>query len=172
MHKIFICFGYTLRVDIKEYFKDRAIQYTVFAHAPVFTVEEAKRERLHEKIRGVQCKNLFLKERKSRRFYLLVAPEHKKVDLKLFGESIGDSIKFANEQDLKEYLGVTPGAVSPFGLINDRDHKVQLIIDKEVWDAQFVSFHPNINTETLELSGIDFHKYVESLSNELKIIEV
>ena len=67
-------------------------------------------------------------------------------------------------------MGLTPGSVSPFGLINDKDHKVKIVIDKEIWDSDFVSFHPNVNTETLELSGMDFHKYIESLDNDMELI--
>ena len=85
-------------------------------------------------------------------------------------EIVNDKIKFANENDLKEILSLSSGAVSPFGLINDKEGKVKVIIDKEVGESDFVSFHPNINTETLELSREDFHKYIKSLKNELILI--
>ncbi|MEA3329946.1 MAG: YbaK/EbsC family protein [Nanoarchaeota archaeon] len=98
-------------------------------------------------------------------------PEDKPLDINQLGEKLGDKLKFANEENLKEILNLTPGSVSPFGLINDKEHKSIIVIDKEIWESDFVSFHPNVNTETLELSKNGFHKYVESLENEFKIIE-
>lgn len=83
-----------------------------------------------------------------------------------------DKLKFANEADLKEILGLETGAVSPFGLINDTENKVILVIDEAVWNSNFVSFHPNVNIETLELSKTDFHKYIDSLDDELRIIRI
>tara|TARA_Y100000034_G_scaffold134009_1_gene201276 strand:- start:1595 stop:2068 length:474 start_codon:yes stop_codon:yes gene_type:complete len=157
-------------MEIKEYLKLNGIIFKEFSHAPVFTVEEAKDQRVYEDIRGIHSKNLFVKDRKSRRFYLIVMPENEKLDVGEMGEKLGDKIKFANEEDLRNLLGLTPGSVSPFGLINDKDHKVKIVIDKEIWDSDFVSFHPNVNTETLELSGMDFHKYIESLDNDMELI--
>ena len=90
--------------------------------------------------------------------------------MKELDNMLNDKVKFANEEDLKNILNLTAGAVSPFGLINDEKKIVKIIIDKEVWNSDFVSFHPNINTETFELTKEDFHKYIKSLKNELKII--
>ena len=100
-----------------------------------------------------------------------IIPANKKLDLGKLGEFLGGKIKFASEKDLKEILGLSVGAVSPFGLINDKQSHIQLLIDKEVWESCFVSFHPNINTETLELAKVDFHKYAHSLRNKLRIME-
>jgi Ala-tRNA(Pro) deacylase len=157
-------------MEIKKYLQSLEINFKEFKHKPVFTCEEAEKEGIYEKIKGVHSKNLFLKERKSRRFYLAIMPENKPFDISKLGEELGDKLKFANEDNLKEILGLKPGSVSPFGLINDEGHKSEVIIDREVWDAETVSFHPNINTETLELSGRDFQKYIKSLKNQLKII--
>ena len=86
------------------------------------------------------------------------------------GAIAGDKLKFANEGDLKELLGLTSGAVSPFGLINDKERKVDLLIDKAIWESDYVSFHPNVNTESLELKKEDFHKYIKSIGNKYLII--
>lgn len=158
-------------MEIKGYLKSLGIKFREFKHAPVYTCEEAKKERIYGDIKGVHSKNLFLKERKSKRFYLVIMPENKPLDINQLGEELGDKVKFANEDNLKEILNLTPGSVSPFGLINDKEHKTIIVIDKEVWEADFVSFHPNVNTKTLELSNKDFQKYIKSLDNELKIIE-
>lgn len=85
---------------------------------------------------------------------------------------LNDKIKFANENDLKEILDLETGTVSPFGLINDKERKVVLVIDKEVLENNFVSFHPNINTSTLELSSENFRKYLDSLDNKIIVVEI
>jgi len=90
--------------------------------------------------------------------------------MKSLGETLNEKIKFANENDLKNLLGVEPGSVSPFGLINDSEHKIKVVVGKKIWESDFVSFHPNNNTETLELSGEDFRRYIESLKNEVVLI--
>lgn len=157
-------------MDIKSYLKEKGIEFKSFEHPPVFTCEEAEKQRIYAEIRGIHSKNLFLKERKSRRFYLVILPADKRLEIRELEAVLGDKLKFANENDLKEILDLTQGSVSPFGLINDKGHKAVVVIDKKVWYSDFVSFHPNVNTETLELSGRDFQKYIKSLSNKLKII--
>lgn len=155
-------------MDIKDYLQNLGINFRTISHPAVFTVEQAEKTRID--VKGPHAKNLFLKDRKSRRFYLAILPGNKRADMKDLGMKVTGELKFASEQDLKEILGLTPGSVSPFGLINDKEHNVHVLIDKEVWDADFVSFHPNINTETLELTGVDFHRYIESLKNKTTII--
>jgi Ala-tRNA(Pro) deacylase len=91
---------------------------------------------------------------------------HKRLNLEVLENSLKEKLKFANEDDLKNILGLTTGSVSPFGLINDQEHKVNIIIDKEILDIDKVAFHPNINTETLEISVKDFQKYINSLKNK------
>jgi Ala-tRNA(Pro) deacylase len=157
-------------MDIKNYLTEKGIEFKSFEHPAVYTCEEAEKQRIYTEIRGTHSKNLFLKERKSRRFYLVVLPADKKLDIGELGNALGDKLKFANEDDLKGILGLTPGAVSPFGLINDTEHKVIVVIDQKVWHSDYLSFHPNVNTETLELSGRGFQKYIKSLGNQLKIV--
>ena len=155
-------------MEVKEYLAKIGISFRTFKHPPVYTCEEAKK--YNKSIRGVHSKNLFLKDEKSRRFYLVIIPEHKKLDMQGLGMVVGDRLKFANESDLKEILGLTSGAVSPFGLINDKECRIELLIDKDVWESEYVSFHPNVNTETLEIPREGFRKYVNSLKNRHRII--
>ena len=155
-------------MKITEYLKKRGIKFNTFTHPPVYTCEEA--ERYNKEIRGIRSKNLFIKDRKSKRFYLVIIPANKKLELDRLEVILQDKLKFANNDDLKNILGLESGAVSPFGLINDKEAKVDVAIDKEIWNSDFVSFHPNINTETLELSKEGFHAYISSLKNKTKII--
>jgi len=154
--------------NIKKYLKGLKINFKTYSHPAVYTCEEA--EQHNKNIKGIHSKNLFIKDKKSKKFYLIILPANKNLDMAELGEILNDKIKFANENDLREILDLSAGSVSPFGLINDTENKVQIVIDKEVWNSDFVSFHPNINTETLELTREDFHKYIKSLKNILKII--
>jgi Ala-tRNA(Pro) deacylase len=157
-------------MNIKTYLQELGINFKIFKHPPVFTCEQARKHRIYENIRGIHSKNLFLKNRKSKKFYLVVLPEDKPMDLDELGKKFNEKLKFANEENLKEFLGLTPGSVSPFGLINDKQGKILVVIDDKIWNSDFVSFHPNINSETLELSGKDFQKYIKSLKNDFLII--
>ena len=121
---------------------------------------------------SIICDNfvcLFIKNRKSKKFWLIILPFDKKFDFKEFEKRLNDRLKFANINNLKEILELEPGSVSPFGLINDKENITKLLIDKEVWDSDWVSFHPNINTETLELKGEDFRKFAENCGNLFEI---
>ena len=155
-------------MKIKNYLQDLGIKFKEFKHPAVYTCEQA--EKYNKNIRGIHSKNLFVKDRKSKRFYLVILPADKKLNLEELDKKLGDKLKFANENNLKEILGVESGAVSPFGLINDKNNNAIVVTDNKIWNSDYVSFHPNINTETLELTKEDFHKYLNSLKNRINII--
>ena len=140
------------------------IHFTLHAHPAVFTVPEAKIHSDH--IAGAHCKNLVLKNRKSGQLYLITIPYDKSLDLKLFRKMISaPKVRFADENDLSEVLGITPGAVSPLGLINDRENEVIFWIDQNIWNAELICCHPNINTETLQIPKEDFHNLIKFTDN-------
>lgn len=153
---------------VKGYLKKLKISFTEHKHVPVYTVEESDKN--YENIKGMHCKSLFIKDRKSKNYYLIILEGHKRLNLGNLEEQLGEKLKFANEAELDSILGIKPGSVSPFTLINDKESKVNVIIDQEVWDADIVAFHPNINTSTLDISGKDFQKYIKSLKNKFSII--
>jgi Ala-tRNA(Pro) deacylase len=156
--------------SVTTYLKENKIKYYIHSHPPVFTVEEAKKH--CSSIPGMHCKNLFLKDKIKNQFYLLSMPGEKKLVINDFAKKIGaKKLSFALPDELKEILGLTPGSVSPFGLINDAGKKTIFMVDKEVWDAEIVSFHPNINTETLELTREEFRRYIISLGSSYTVIE-
>ncbi|WP_394240967.1 YbaK/EbsC family protein [Vibrio astriarenae] len=156
-------------IEVKDYLLSNSIGFIAFEHKAVFTCEEAKAEKIGAK--GIEVKNLFLKDKKSRRFYLIVAPEELVIDLKSLGLLLYEKLKFANETDLIEILGLTPGAVSPFGLLNDHQNQVKLILHKSVGESDYVQFHPNINTQTLELTQGEFGKCLTLFGNEFEYLE-
>ncbi|MEK6886149.1 MAG: YbaK/EbsC family protein [Nanoarchaeota archaeon] len=151
---------------IKNYLNNLNISFKVHSHPAVYTCEEA--ENLCKNILGIHSKNLFLKSKKDKEqnFYLAILPENKKLDIKTLEKKLNNKLKFASDEDLNTILNIKTGAVSPFALINDKEGKVILLIDREVLASDIVSFHPNINTETLELSNKEFHRYLTSLKNK------
>lgn len=153
-------------MQIKEYLKNLKIEYKTYTHPAVYTVAESEKHKIE--LNSPINKTLFLKTKKqeSKSYYLIILPGNKRLNLKELEQKLNEKITFASEQELKEILELTPGAVSPFGLINDKDSKVELIIDKESLTSNLISFHPNINTETIELTQQDFKKYLYSLKNK------
>jgi Ala-tRNA(Pro) deacylase len=156
--------------DVKKYLTERGIKFKAFIHPAVFTVEDTNRHDIYKGIQGLHSKNLFLKGKKSGSFYLLVLPAAKRANLDALGKTLNEKVKFGNEAELKALMHVSPGSVSPFGIINDQENKVEILIDRDVWDAEVVSFHPNANTETLEVSREDFHRFIESAGNKFRVM--
>ncbi len=154
--------------SLKRWLADHHIRYVLHTHPAVFTVPEASVHCGH--IPGTHCKNLFLKNKKSGQLYLVTMPYGKRLDLNQFRRMIGaPKIRFAELEDLSNVLGITPGAVSPMGLINDTNNKVIFIIDELVWNAEEICCHPNINTETLQILGPDFRKLIKATRTSMEI---
>ena len=150
------------------FLKENNIQYILHKHPAVFTCAEAE---LHTgNIPGLACKNLFLRNRKKSRYFLLVLPASMPTNLKAFGSAVGEkSISFASSDVLYEKLGLAPGSVSPFGLINDPKLSVELFIHPSISDAPIVTFHPNVNTATLELTQEMFRKYLDVIGHSANV---
>lgn len=152
--------------DVLTYLNENRIEYKLHKHHAVFTVEEAANHTAH--IPGMACKNLLLNDQKKSQFFLLVLPAAKSAKLKTLFPDI--KLSFSSAERVSQKLGLLPGAVSPFGLINNQEKDVQLWIDNLVYQADIVTFHPNQNTATLELNKANFHKYLNSLEHTIKVI--
>ena len=151
--------------------RELGIEYTRHEHPPAATVEEAVPH--WAAIDATHCKNLFLRNQKGDRHYLVVLEASKKADLRAVAEQIGDGkLSFASPERLMKHLGLTPGSVSPFGLINDREHHVRVFLDRVLRPARRISFHPNINTITLTLTYQDFERFLASSGNTIKYVDV
>jgi len=160
-----------MKESLKNWLSSHNIQYILHQHSAVFTVPEAKIHCGH--IEGTHCKNLFLKNKKTGQFFLVTIPHDKRLDLKEFRRMvIAPNLRFAGADDLFNVLGITPGAVSPLGLVNDFENKTIFIIDSDVWNAEKICCHPNINTETMQIPGSDFQKLIKATGNVLKIKEL
>jgi Ala-tRNA(Pro) deacylase len=156
-----------MMVNVEEFLQKENIDYVIHEHAPVYTAEAL--EKLA--IPGLAAKNLFLRDQKSTRFLLVILPAAKKTDLKNLGVTTGaGKLSFVNAETLKSKLGVEPGAVSPFGLLNNAENDVEVFIDSEIMSATMVQFHPNRNTATLVLTSEMFTRYLSLIRNKINVI--
>lgn len=147
------------------------IDFKKYEHPPVYTVKEA--EVYWKDIQGMHPKNLFFRNKKGNRHFLVILDSKKNLDIKTLKGKIGIStLSFASEKRLEEHLGLTAGSVSVFGLINDEKHAVEVVIDKQFLEGDVIGFHPNVNTATLTVSVSDLKKFLESTGNKVSYIEL
>lgn len=158
-------------VPVVERLRDLGIAFERHEHPPVATVEQAAEH--WAGIDAAHCKNLFLRNQKGDRHYLLILEHSKKADLRAVANQIGDGkLSFGSPERLLKHLGLTPGSVSPFGLIHDSTHSVRVAVDRDLQAAARLSFHPNINTATLVVSKDDFVRFLAACGNPVQYIGV
>jgi Ala-tRNA(Pro) deacylase len=151
--------------------RELGIDYTRHEHPAVATVGEA--EAHWAGIDATHCKNLFLRNQKGNRHYLVVLTASKRADLRAVAEQVGDGkLSFASPERLMSHLGLTPGSVSPFGLINDGRHEVRVVLDRDFQTAARLAFHPNINTRTFTIAAADFKKFLDACGNPVQYLSV
>jgi Ala-tRNA(Pro) deacylase len=156
---------------VYEVLNGLGIPYTRHEHPPVFTVEQA--EPHWTNITGAHCKNLFLRNKKGNRHYLVILLTSKQADLKQLNAKLKeDRLSFGSAERLQKYLGLEPGAVSPFGLINDNQNDVIVIVDQDLRRADRVNFHPNVNTATVGIETADFERFLLWAGNEVRFFEL
>jgi Ala-tRNA(Pro) deacylase len=147
------------------------ITYAMHTHPPVFTSEEAAQHWMG--IDATRVKNLFLRNKKGDRHYLVILEVGKQADLRQLVKVIGDDrLSFGSPERLMARLGLTPGSVSPFGLLNDSSKSVQVIIDADLRNARRVVFHPNINTASIAISFADFERFLSARGNAVRYVRV
>lgn len=134
-----------------------------FTHQPVFTVEEAKAHR--GDLTGAHTKNLFVRDKKGR-MWLIVSLEDRTVDLKGIAEKLGHKrFSFGSEERLMKYLGVIRGAVTPFGVLNDRTLSVRVALDTGLKEFDLWNFHPLDNGMTTTLTGDDMVRFLDAVEH-------
>ena len=157
------------RQRVEDYLVRLGIPFVAHEHPPVATVAEA--EKYWAEIDAIHAKNLFLRNAKGNRHILLVLAHDRRADLAALGLAYGEAkLGFASPERLMKHLGLAPGAVSPFGLINDPGKHVLVAIDHALKDAAKVAFHPNVNTSTVVLSGGDFGKFLAATGHDVRWI--
>lgn len=157
-------------MDIYAFLADHGIRYQRFDHEAVFTTEESAKL---PPMPGADTKNLFLRDEKKKRFFLVSVPHEKAVDLKALRALLETSaLSFASPEKLLELLGVTPGSATILGLVHDKERAVELVIDKSIWDADSIQCHPLVNTGTLVIPHAGMETFLKATGHEAKILDV
>jgi len=145
--------------------KAKKYEFEIHEHEPLFTVDESNK--LRGKIKGSHSKNLFIKNKKNN-FFLISCEEYEEINLKKISKSLNfGNISFAREQYLFNILGIRPGSVSPFALLNDKNNVVSFYLEKKLHDSEFLNFHPLINNATVTMVTNNFIEFM--IENEKKI---
>jgi len=156
--------------DLFARFAELGIETTTHEHPPLFTVEESKR--LRGDLPGGHCKSLFLKDKKGQ-LYLVVALEDRPVDLKRLRKAIGaGTLSFGRPELLMEVLGVEPGAVTPFALINDDGGRVDVILDQAMLDHDPLNYHPLTNGMTTAIAPGDLLAFIAATGHEARVLDM
>ncbi len=158
------------RQELFALFDELAIETNTIEHIPVFTVEDA--QKVHGDIKGGHCKNLFCKDEKGV-LWLIVALEDARIDLKAAKDRIESRrLSFGRPELLMEILGVEPGSVTPFSLINDKANKTNVILDAAMMKLELLNFHPLKNDATTTISSVDLIKFIKATGHEPKVVAV
>ena len=155
--------------NLLQALNNKNIKYKIHKHQALFSVKDSVLKR--GAIEGAHSKNIFLKNKKDQ-FFLLSCLEHWKIDLKIISKALGlGNISFANEAYLGDILGVLPGSVTPFGLLNDTENKVSFYFDSNFLKFSKINFHPLVNTATLTITTDDFKNFLVENNKKINIYD-
>ncbi|HKU85977.1 MAG TPA: prolyl-tRNA synthetase associated domain-containing protein [Casimicrobiaceae bacterium] len=158
-------------MNLFEFLVRHRIDAERFDHPPVMTVEES--ERLVPQLPGAKTKNLFLRNKKGDRHFLVTLPHDLAVDLNALGARLGAGrLGFASAERLERHLGVTPGSVSLLALVNDAAHAVEFVIDRSLWHAEAVHAHPLRNDATMVVPHASLARFLEITGHPPRILDV
>jgi Ala-tRNA(Pro) deacylase len=156
---------------LQDFLSLHGIEMVRHEHVAVMTVAES--EQLVPKLPGAKTKNLFLRDKKGLKHFLVTIPASLSVDLAGLGDGLGAGrLGFASAERLLKHLGLTPGSVSVLGLVNDSEHSVQCVIDQRLWDSDAIQAHPLINTATMVVPHAQLEKFLAATGHSPLIIRV
>lgn len=156
--------------DLLALLEDLDIEYQYHEHHAVFTVEESSK--IEDDIPGAHCRNLYLRDKKKRNF-LVTAMNETPVDLKALEKEIGCArLSFGSADRLWQFLGVKPGSVCPYAVINDTEQAVRVILDKKMMEQGRVNYHPLENTMTIGVSPDGLLKFLKHTGHDPKILDL
>ena len=159
------------RAKVFDFLAEHEIEYTTYDHPEAPTIEIARE--YWRKDGSKHCKNLFFRNHKGNRHYLVVFDSERSMAIHDLEQKLRQGkLSFASEQRMIKYLGLKPGSVSPFGLINDEQNHVHLFLDANLRNYPSLSFHPNDNTATVVISQEMFARYLEAVGNTYEYIEL
>lgn len=158
------------KLEIYGHFTALGIPFEVTEHEAVYTMEDLAQVALAHP--EAEAKNLFVRDDKKQHYYLITVPADKRVDLKLFQKQQGlRKLSFGSSEDLLALLQLTPGAVTPLGLLNDEQHRVELYLDQS-FEGQLISIHPNDNTATVCLKTDDLVQILTKSGCIVHIVQI
>jgi len=158
-------------LEVRARLEALGIAFDRHGHPPIDTAEAG--EQYWTGIDAIHCKNLFMRNQKGTKHYLVILNYLKRANLRAVSDQVGDGkLSFASPDRLLTHLGVTPGSVSPFGLIHDPSHQVRVVLDRDLKSADRISFHPNINTATVVLAFADFLRFLDWCGNPVQYVSV
>ncbi len=147
------------------------ISFEYYEHPPAPTIEEAKKYWVD--LNATHCKNIFFRNHKGNRHYLVILEHTQVLNIHDLEKRLKQGkLSFASEKRMVKYLGLKPGSVSPFGLINDKEKHVYIFLDKNLRNSDKISFHPNINTASLIINFKDFERFLELSGNSYEFLEL
>lgn len=157
--------------ELYEVLEKLEISFDYHEHPPLNTIEEAI---VHWKdFNSGRCKNIFFRNHKGNRHYLVILEHLRQLDIHDLEKRLRQGkLTFASDGRLMKYLGVQPGSVSPFGLINDTENHVHLFIDEQLNDFERLAFHPNVNTASLVISKSDLIRFLKFTGNSYEFIKL
>jgi len=157
--------------ELLKLLQDIGIPFVRFDHKAVFTCEES--EGLDTPIPGAHTKQLLMKAKGKEIYVLAIVMHDKRVDTKALAKEMGvKSFSFASPETMMELLGVTPGSVTPFGLMHDMDHKIQVSVDEDAWKIGQFKFHPMVNTATLNIDREGFEKFLKHTGHAFRVMRI
>ena len=161
----------TERQKALNYLSETNITFNIVEHPPVYTIEDM--ENLHIDDNNQVVKNLFVRDDKKKRYFLVSVQKDKRVDLKELRIKLDSGkLSFASETDLKEILGLDKGAVTPLGILNDENCRVEVVLDNDIKCFNTIGIHPNDNTATIWVSPKDLETAVKKKGNTFYYVEI
>jgi Ala-tRNA(Pro) deacylase len=157
--------------QVYNYLAERDIDFTSYEHPSAPTIEIARE--YWRKDGSVHCKNLFLRNHKGNRHYLVVFAGDRNLAIHDLEKRLHQGkLSFASAERMERWLGLLPGSVSPFGLVNDIENHVYLFLDRNLRDVESLSFHPNDNRATVVITADNFQHYLSSVGNDYEWTEL
>lgn len=159
-------------IRVHQLLSELGIPYEYIDHEPIMTMEGCKEA--DEALEATICKNLFLCNRKKTEFYLLMMPGDKTYKATELSKELGrPRLSFAREEYMEEFLDITPGSVSVMGLMNDKENRVQLLVDEEILNGEYVGCHPCINTASLRIPAKEvFETFLQAIHHDMIVVHL
>ncbi|MBN1340674.1 MAG: prolyl-tRNA synthetase associated domain-containing protein [Bacteroidales bacterium] len=157
--------------ELYKVLEDLGIRFEYYEHPPAPTIEEARK--YWKDVAATHCKNIFFRNHKGNRHYLVILEHTRAVDIHDLEKRLKQGkLTFASPQRMMKHLGITPGSVSPFALINDKDDHVHVFLDENLRKSEKISFHPCINTASLVISFRDFKRFLKWTGNGYEFLKL